>query len=226
MLFCYFATHQECRHHRHDHLRLHLRHPGRVNDELIVANAWGSQNSEERLFRFGLFAYISFQFLQKEVLDEESLTTTVSASTYPVVDFSLESLLVDGRVEVIGDRLLLLNQLVVLSVKESDGGQDGPLGVNKLEHGLGADLEDDPGPVPLGGVVNDHGEAEVEIVPSEAPGEVRQRPGGHLGVHSGALDQERGQEVDGGGLSKAEVGLRSPVDSEDVAARVRGTDLK
>ena len=109
------------------------------------------------------------------------------ASTYPVVDFSLESLLVDGRVEVIGDCLLLLNQLVVLSVKESDRGQDGPLGVNKLEHGLGADLEDDPGPIPLCGVVNDHGEAEVEVVPSEAPGEVRQWPGRHLGVHTGAL---------------------------------------
>ena len=98
--------------------------------------------------------------------------------------------------------------------------------MNKLEHGLGADLEDDPGPVPLGGVVNDHGEAQMEIVSCEAPGEVRQGPGGYLGVHSGAPDKEGGQEVNGGWLTKAEVSLRSPVDPEDIVPCVGGTDLK
>ena len=73
--------------------------------------------------------------------------------------------------------------LWLVSLVAAAAGQDGPLDVDKLEHGLGADLEDDPRTVPLSGVVNDHGEAEVEKVSGEAPGEIGQRPWRYLGVH-------------------------------------------
>ena len=67
MMFAVFATYQERRHHRHDHLGLHLGHPGRVDDELVVADTRGSEDSEQGLFGVGLFTHIGLEFLQNEV---------------------------------------------------------------------------------------------------------------------------------------------------------------
>ena len=69
-----------------------------------------------------------------------------------------------GRVEKVCDGLGLLHELIVLAVGEGDGGEDGPLRVQELEHRLGADLELDAGTLPLARVVYHHREAQVEVI--------------------------------------------------------------
>ena len=84
--------------------------------------------------------------------------------------------------------------------------------VDELEHGLGADFQQDPTSRPLACVIDHHFEAEIVEISSEAPGDVRHRPGGHLGADPGALDQEGRQQLQVGGLLHVDEGFRNPVD--------------
>ena len=57
------VTHQECCDHGHHDLGLDPGHPRRADDELVVADSRGSEDSEQGLFGVGLFTHIGLQFL-------------------------------------------------------------------------------------------------------------------------------------------------------------------
>ena len=96
--------------------------------------------------------------------------------------------------------------------------------VDELEHGLGADFQQDPTSRPLAGVIDHHLEAEIVEISSEAPGDVRHRPGGHLGADPGALDQEGRQQLQAGGLLHVDEGFRYPVDPEHEVSECGGVE--